>query len=647
MKGVDYTKQLAKERDHFQDALVKNRAATDKRMTDNEARHEHIETKQRDNFIEDRAELETGYQKSLDNIKDKTKASLDAKNENYNKKMEDERVNFERDRNSNRADFDRRLEDIKNGYAKSFKSDKQNHEQLQANNKTRYTKNIQDLNNTQNQKVGQYRDRMLGAGADLKEQYNREREQLVRNNEDHVNSLRLSEADKRSELQGKVSRDIRLTKEVNAAEKEQTKTYTDDKIKRIQQFNDEHTENVARDYTQKADDLSSAKQKEAIRANHEEQEKIAEVRRGFDKHIRSNELEKRRLDNGSGEFGDVNKKQMGLSEQDRLDNKINSLRTNLKDTQKDYQLRTNTDRSKYGETLKAEATEATMRQDRAVNDINADKIITVTKEREKSADAVATRDYINKLDKQASEAQLMQERNSANNRIANLNENFNKAMSKLEEKMKLSIEDVTTVSNDDKTKFVKDINDKRAKEVFEMKREFAIEMDRTVQSYEQRLASAARENGYLKLTMDQKVENIMDQSQKKMDSERTIFEERRKADKQDALLAIDQREHKLRTEMNTVIVNYQTKLDKMQIDTETKMKLITNNYENRLSEQNTLKGKELAAKDTTNRMEVQKLQSAFEDEKNRLISAYENKIAGMTAGHEERMLQLDEYKKLS
>ena len=34
MNGVDYTKQLAKERDFYQDSIQKNKQATDKRISD-------------------------------------------------------------------------------------------------------------------------------------------------------------------------------------------------------------------------------------------------------------------------------------------------------------------------------------------------------------------------------------------------------------------------------------------------------------------------------------------------------------------------------------------------------------------------------------------------------------------------------------
>ncbi len=647
MKGVDYSKQLGQERANMQDAVVKNRQAGEKRVDDLEKRNEYVQNKQAQNFVEDRADLEKTHQSSLENIKEKTQAALDAKNDDYHKRMEKTRQDFTKDRETTRKDFDRRLTDIKTDYEKAHKSEAETNADVQANNKNRYSKNIKDLKSSNDQSISKYQEKLQGAGADVKEQNVRQREQLVRSHEDHVNDIRRSEMEKQNELKDKVGRDLKLTKDVSAAEKEQLKDYTDSKLKRLSEFHNNRSENIARDYTSKNDMLAEAQHKDAIRANRESQDKVIDIKRGFDKKLRDIELDKRRRDNGSSEFADVNNKQMGLKDEDMLNNKIDSLKTTLKDKTKAYEEKTNADSKAFSETMQTEKSEATMRKDRAVNDLNANKLVTVAKEREKSTKALDNREYVNRIDKKSFETQLMHQQKMTNERIGNLKENFHKAMTTMEERTKLSIDDVTVTSNKDKAGFVKDLNEKRSKELFELKRDFGQSMDKTTQNYEQLLATAKRENDLLKMTMGQKVSNIIDQTEKQLEAERAINDGRRKSEQQDSQIALDQREHKLRTEMNTVVVNYQRKLDKMQVDNDTKMKLITNNYENRLKELNTLKSKELAQKDTSHQMEIQRTKGAAEDEKGRIISAYENKIAGITAGHEERMLQLDEFKKLS
>ncbi len=647
MKGVDYTKQLAKEREFFQDAFRKNKDATEKRITDNEARHENIQSKTRQNFVEDKADLEKNYQKNVGDVQQRTTDALQAKNEKYNYLANKERESFERDSQEKSKEFDQRLNDIKSSYQKSFKSEKDLNAEMQNNNKSRYIKNIQDQTQKVSDQLNSYQDKFQSEGSDLKSQYNREREQLVRTQEDRIRDVRKDEGNKQAELKDRVGTDIKRTKEVHAADHEHMKQYTEDKLDNMQQLHEGRSQKVARDYSVKNQNLTEAQLVNAKRVNREQQDKVLEVQRGFDKQLRSIELEKRRRDNGSGEFAAVNNKQQGIKEKEVLENRINSLKTHLGNTSKTYQEKAEADQKAFDENLKIENAEGTARKDRAVNNANADKIVTIAKERERTNKAVGNLAQLNKIEKAENEQQFNLEKINANEKIVNLKANFNDAMKKMEERIKLSVEDVTNVSNKDKAEFVKLQNEKRNKELYDIKREFSIEMDQTVQGYEHKLATFKRENEYIKMVMDQKVHNIIDQTDKKLESERAIMNEIRTTEKRDTQLASDQKENKLRTDINNLVVNYSRKLDKMQMENDTKFKIMTNDYENRLKELNASKNKDIVQIQTFQQLEVQRLKAAYEDEKARTIGGYENKIAGIQASHEERMLQLDEFKKLS
>ncbi len=220
-------------------------------------------------------------------------------------------------------------------------------------------------------------------------------------------------------------------------------------------------------------------------------------------------------------------------------------------------------------------------------------------------------------------------------------------MKTLDEKHQVSIGDVTKVSNEDKSQFIKKVQEVRSQEIFAMKREFAKMMDSTVQDYETRLATFQRDNEYLKMTMNQKIHNVTDQAQKTLDSERVLFESRRSADVKGQQILMDQRESQLKknfTEMNS---NYQKKIDKLQISSDTKLKLITNDYESKLKELKATTSKDQALKDTAHLIELQRIKDAFEGEKTRLVASYETQIQSMKEGHKEQMDQMRDYKKLS
>ena len=142
MKGVDYSKALSKEREYFQDTIKKNQASAEKRIADNNERTEGKVKKQRETFIEDKADLESTYQANLDKLNEKTRDSLSNNNDNFHDERAKEREAFTQEAMTKRKDFDQRLNDIKNSYQKAFTSEKATNEDVNQTNKKKYDKNI-------------------------------------------------------------------------------------------------------------------------------------------------------------------------------------------------------------------------------------------------------------------------------------------------------------------------------------------------------------------------------------------------------------------------------------------------------------------------------------------------------------------------
>lgn len=647
MKGVDYNKALSKEREYFQDTIKKTQDSADRRISDTNERTDGVVKKQRENFIEDKAELESNYQGNMEKLNEKTRASLENNNDKFHEERESEREAFTQEAMKKRKDFDQRLADIKNSYQKSFASEKDIHKDLQNTSKKKYDKSITDTRANSDTQLKTYRNEMTGQGANLKDQYNRERQQLVRSHEDHMTSAHKDGAIKRAEMKDHLRSDFQKSKEVQAADFDQQKQYTNDRMNTMQKKYEDRNQNMAKDYSQRSDKLVETQQRESVNTNKENQGRLMEARRDYNKQLRLIDLDKRRRDNGSGEFAEVMDRQQGLRDATTNDNRFSGLKEQMAAKQRMYQDKAVTDKEAFNESLRKETAEGTARLDRKLNEANADKIMNVSKEREKAEVEVSNREHQNRLDKQAYEQQIMVQRNNANDRMTKLKENFNTSMKQLEEKHQVSIGDVTKVSNKDKTEFVKKMTETRNQEVFEMKREFSRLMDQTVQDYEQRLANYQRDNEYLKTTMDQKVQNITDLSEKNIETQRTLFEDRRASDIKNTQVLVDQREHHWKTALNQTNTNFQKKIDKLQTENDTKLKLLTNDYENKLKELKAMTSKELAQKDTMKQIELDRIKMAYDEEKNRLVSGFESQIASIKTGHNEQMQAMKDFKRLS
>ncbi len=647
MNGVDYTKKLANEREYFQDAIKKDRDMSEKRIAENEKRHDEIQKRQSDTFIEDKNEIEKHYQGHLENVRNKTQAAIEDQNYKSRKELESQRESFAREAQVKSQDFNDRLNDIRSSYQKSFDSEKKNHQSLQEHDKNRYNRNVADITKDTDTKLKDYQDRLHGAGSDLKDQYKREREQLVRANEDHLQNVYKDENEKRTDLKERLASDVKKSKEIHESEIAHTKKHSKDRLDNMQKHYEDRYQTMTKDYSQRNDNLVESTRREAVKANQENQQKLMDTRRDFNKQMQLVEMDKRRRDNGDGEFSEVSKRQNGLNDKIVYEDKMNHLKTELVEAQRGFNARRSKDQDNFNQDLKTESSEATARLERKMNEMNADKLVTVSKERESAQKKVENREYQNRIDKASYERQLMVERNNANQRVDKLKENFNKSMTALEERGQANIEAVTKSANTDKAEFTKQMYENRNNEVFEMKREFTKIMDSTVQDYEQRLSHYQRENDTLKLAMSQKVANIVDQTDKQMETQRKWFEDKRVADQRANQLLMDQREHALKTATNQMNLSYQKKLDEMQVSNDRKLKLITNDYENKLKELTSSKARDIAQKDSTHQGELERLKQTYEDEKARVVTQYENQINAMKLAHSEQVDSLKEFKRLS
>ena len=647
MKGVDYSKTLSKERENFRDTIKKTQDSADRRVADNNQRTDGVVKKQRENFIEDKAELETNYQGNMEKLNEKTRASLESNNDKLHEERTKEREEFTQESLMKRKDFDQRLSDITSSYKKAAESDKDLNEDLRINSKKKYDKSISDTVANSDGQLKKYRDEMTGAGANLKDQYNRERQQLVRSHEDHMTSNHKVSAIKRAEMKDHLRSNFQKSKEVQAEDFDQQRQYSNDRMSTMQKKFEDRNQQMAKDYSQRSDKLVENQHKESIKTNRENQSNLTDARRDFNKQLRLIDLDKRRRDNGSGEFTEVMDRQQGLRDATTNDARVSQIKVQMATKQASYQDKAIKDQESFNETLRSENADGTARLDRKLNEASADKIMNVSKEREKAEVQVSNREHQNRTDRQAFEQQLQVERVNAKDRMTKLKESFNSSMKQLEEKHVVSVGDLKNISVKDKADFVKNLTENRNKEVYEMKREFARLMDQTVQDYEQRLSNYQRDNDYLKMTIDQKVQNISDITAKQLDTQKTLFEDRHAADIKNTQELVDQKEHLWKTSMNQTNSNFQKKIDKMQIENDTKLKLLTNDYENKLKEIKATTSKDLVQKDAVNQMELDRIKMAYEDEKNRLVSVYDNQIQAIKNGHREQMDSMKDYKRLS
>lgn len=647
MNGVDYSKNLSKEREYVKDTVSKANKAADKRIADINERHENAEKKLRETHYKDRAELETNYQKNLDRIKEKSAAALEGSGNNHNEELEKTRAEFKAAKETQSKDFDQRLNDIKSSYKKSFDSERNTHRNAEEMDKSKYQRNIADLQEKHHSEINKYGDRMKEAGSGIKDQYNRERQQLVRAQEDHITDVYKSEREKQNDLSNRIRREIETTKQAQRADKEHAQDYMDQKLSKMEKMHQDRNQAMAHEYSQKNSELADSEKRNQLDTNRQHQEKLAKVTNDFNKQMRTIENEKRRRAIGGDSLKEVEEKQNGLSGQALQRTQIRKLNQQIGKERTLSSQKMNEMSEDFRQDMQARNADYAAGLQTKQNKATAEKLMEVTHEREKAQRHTDSLQKQNLVEKEGFERSLNFERTASKDKVENLKNHFNKSISALESQVKVSSDELKKMNKEDKAAFVKQTNEKQIKELMDIKREVSRSMDKTIEGYEGRISAYQRENEKLRTTMDQKLSDLVDYADKKLEGQNRLHEERRLAELNDQKIAMDHRDHLRKIETNSIIVNFQKKIDKMQVANESKIKLLTNDYENKLKELVAKNLKEKAQDSTAHQLEVDSLKKSFETEKANLISAFRSQLESTKAGHEEQMSQMKNFNKLS
>ncbi len=647
MNGVDYTRRLSKEREYFQDSIKKNNEAHKQRLEETENRSKHVTEKQSQNFIKDKSELEKSYQGNLNNLVDKNRESMDHQTDKFNKDISKERTAFAQESNAKSKDFDQRLNDIKHSYQRAFGSEKQNNEEVRTADKKRYQGNVKDLTLKQDKQLKKYQEDIAGAGADIKDSFKREKQQLVRNQEETLAETQKRHFTEKEGIKKRLSGELAKTKEIHEAEGNQLRDYTQDKIVKTEQYHSGRSNQLASDYTERYATDAEKQHQLSVKTNKQYEDQFDKVRREAQNEIRQADNLSRRRDNGEGEFNAAVTSSREFNGKSIEDHKLQNMKGALEDTKRTYEEMAASDATNRKIAEDKDRAESQAFIDKRTNQLKAEKMITVADERLENQNKIDHQERQNLVKSRDYERQVMQEKKMGDTRVKNLKENFHKSITQIEDKLRENIDDVTRTANADKKEFLKKTSERTIEQLADMKAEYNRHLDQTVQGYEFRLATSQKNFDDLKMSTEQKMASMAQQSEVELNYEKTTGAERRNAEVRGLKAAMGEQAHNHRMEVNNMMVNYSKQLAKVQSQNDLKLKLITNDYETKLKEAQASKSREIAEKENYGRAELERLKANYSDDKQRTVAGYEAKLQQMQDHHDTQMQQLNEFKKLS
>ncbi len=646
MKGVDYTKALSKERENFQNTIQKDREYITKRLSDEESRHSQIQQKQSEVFQRDKLKLEKDYEANLESINEKTTKLADSEKDNFHKINREELDRFTKQRELLRKEFDQKMGNITDSYEKSRVNDKEFNSTINQEKDKRYEQNVSRLTKDKDEKLQEYAKKFEGTGAQARDQMNLEKGQLSRAHEDQLKTIYNAEAGKRFQLKEGLQQDLSRTKAAYEAEKELNQEYVKTKVGKVSSNFNKRAEKMTDDYSKKNQEFLATQKEQDYKTNKNHQSELSTIRSNQERQLRNIDIDKRRRDNGQGEFAEVIQRQQGLKDEVVYTDKINRLKENLGDARKSYDERAIREREQYKDTLQTEASEAVGRKEKKEKELIADKIVDLAKQKEAASRVLKGQMVSQQADRIRHQEHLMQEKNQASTQIYKLKDNFNKSLQDLQDKNDRFVTALKSTTNEEKIDFINNANKSRNEEILELRRNFGKLMDSTVGNYESRMKTMERENARLRQDLDLKVGMVMENADNQVRLQQSLYNEKKVADQKASQAVMDARDTNFNNKILQLSDSFQQKMDNQSQLNELQNKQLVNDYESKLKVKDALMAKTIAEKQARHSSEMKSLKLAMEQEKAQLISQYENQMNQLKLSQKQQIDQLNEYKRM-
>ena|GEM_PF-2499664 len=647
MNGVDYTKKLSQEREYFQDSLKKNKTASDKRVSDNEQRTETIINDTKNSFAKDKAEIENNYRVNIDQLKDKIRNENERTNKEFSQKLEAHKETEAKTLNSERDQYDRRLNEIKNSYSRISKDEKDAHLKTEKDLKSKYDKNTENLRQDSERKVSKTHERFVKETQENQKKRNDQIANAKRDFENSVYETRSEEIQKGNEKIKVLNSHHQKTMKQNNLNDKAREQYNQERLDALREKYQSDVDKIVYENERKDQKNIAFQRQDRANLNRRNNEEKTKLKTDLNNKITKLEVDRKKRESLSGEHNNFVLRQKDMVNEIRHQKDKDKLKNNLNLTRERYDRHYKDDQKNFKDALYEEKNRMSVENELAQFRTTADKIITTSKEREKAEERVSTTKKQAFIEKENNDNNLIEARKTYSKNLNRANEQFGNNVKSLEDRSYLEKTQIKQIADKDKRDYFSHLNEERAVDTYEMKRDFGNTMDRTVEYYEDRLAHFQRENENLVATMNSKIGQMLDENEAKLESQRRSYESRLDTEMKTNQVLRDQKDLEVKTTINQLNANMQKKADRMRIEFDNKLKSVTNEYENKMKELRENFVSQKAITDVAHKAELEKLKQTLQNEKMTMASNFENQIQNLKDTHSEQLDQMRDFKRLS
>ena len=646
MNGVDYTQRLNRQRELYQKEIADNNRAHRTVIDDMQEAKETQLKQNADNFHAKKLELENKFGDRYDELNKSQKEALNEKNKEYEQAINAERKQFSELSRNRLKGWNKKISDIQNSYKYNLEDSKEMDEKIRDQIKTNADKRVKDVLAESEAKVKEYQSNALGSSKSVQEKLDAEKRQLNREHERDLNRVYRDEVEKRNVMKDRLSRDVANIRQAREEESERLQLKTRENIDKVNQDAALKLDKTA-EQTRSAMEQINMKQKEEVRKqnldlrnemmkqskqHHRDMEKLEMKHKAAGIGADSLQSKLREDQRAEQESQKRLRSQNYLDQRERMtrnfEKAMDEARENFQDTYRDMSIK---------------SADKLVTEKRELTDLNIKERLSDLRKFQRAAN---DHDLAMKFQQETSHHTQENQRKLANQQIETLKKKFGESMDDALERSQLSMNSMKDEMNKEKRELSEKLHEQNAFQEKFLRAAHAEKIEKLTDKYEEKLQSMQNKNEELRTQMHVKIKEVIEQTTREMDRQRSELEKSAKIEKANLRSVAEQQENELRKRIDEVHNTYTRKMDQDRLNNQSKVKELTFKYENKLKDERT-KYQDII--DHNNRFferELMRLKMSSDSERDRLITQYEGRIKQLQNAFQNKQRELEQFNQL-
>lgn len=647
MNGVDYSKQLDRTRRNYQNDMSQAKKNHQEELNDVKSSSQAKIDKQLTAHKADRDRTEKDYAERVQTLDKSQRDALVQKSDTYNKALEQNKADFHDERRDNLRGWNQKITDLKDSFKRNLNEKETTDTEIRKQLKGNYSKNVDRIRSDASNDLKEYQANAIGDNKELAGKMSIERKQLNTIHQKEKNEILKREIDKRNLLKGRALKDIAKMREFQESNSILNREKSQENFKKLVHDTDEKVASVRKNFSKELDRLSDSQSSETKKQNAAFSDRYAEQEKRYNHNLR--ELEFRNKVNGIG-AGSVNeqlqakanenkerqtemKNEVLIDERSKLmadfEDKNEKAVQNFQDNYRDMKI----DFSKDITDTRKELTEA-----------NRDAKFKDRLEREEISH---NNTLARKQEQETHDKQLQHERVQAHTRVNNLKDSFSNSLTELKEKNESQFDDVKKELGREKVQMAQALNEQNAHQSSNLKENYDQKLDKLSRGYEQRIKSLENQNRSIQEASNNKVSHLMNSTQIEIERQQKLYKETARNGINKERSVASERERQLRSQIVDIKASFDEKMDTQRLTNQKKLKNLQFTAEqDKVSESR----KYQKIIDQNNKFfdrEMARVKLASENERERLVTQYEEKLTQMQKIHRDKQEEIEHFNKLN